>query len=132
MRTTVLGIVFGVAAFLSGIRALGYWAILRFGALPSAQKREIALVVATSILLFLLFAAVPAYLQERTHGARSVAAKALYLTGMYGLPPVGLFAIASRGEVLRMPEVALLFLFFVCLIARFRPAHFYRPGLAHR
>jgi len=129
MRLSLLSVAFGIGAFLCGIRALGYWAILQLGGLHPSQKGKIALIVAVSTILFLTLSVVSAYLRERTHGARAVAVKALYQTGVYGLPPVGLFAVVSKGEVLHMPEVAAIFILFACLVAVFRPAHTRRTGL---
>lgn len=120
MQITISGLILAVGAFLCGIRAMGYWAILRVGGVRAAERGGIALIVGCSALLFVVLSLASAYLRERTNGRRGIAIKTLYLIGAHGLPPIALFTIASRGAVLKMPEVIGLSVLFVCFVFGFR------------
>lgn len=113
--------VLAVGAFLCGVRAIGYWLILEVGGVRSAERGGIALVMCCSAFLFVILSSASAYLRERTSGARAIAVKTLYLTGAHGLPSIALFTVASKGAVLRMPEVMGLLIAFVCFVLVFRP-----------
>jgi len=121
MTVFFLRLVCAIGAFLCGVRALGYWAILQVGNPRPADRDGIALVLWGSAFLFVILSAASAYLRERASGARAVAAKTLFFTGAYGLPCIGLFGVASRGAVLKMPEVTGLLILFVCFVLVFRP-----------
>ena len=117
---TLSGLILAVGAFLCGIRAMGYWAILRVGGVRSVERRGLALIVCYSVFFFVVLSLAAAYLRERTNGRRGIVIKTLYLIGAHGLPPIALFTIASRGAVLKMPEVIGLFVLFVCFVLGFR------------
>ena len=116
----LLRVGFAFGAFLCGIRALGYWVILQIGGVPPAESGNIALVVYRSVFWFVILSSASAYLRERTKGARAIVLKALYLIGAYGLPSIALFTVASKGVILRMPEVMSLLALFVCFVLVFR------------
>ena len=120
MTVLLLRVVLAVGAFLCGVRAMGYWLILQLGGVRPAESGGIALVMCCSAFLFVILTSASAYLRERTSGARAIVVKALYLTGAYGLPPIALFAVASRGAVLQRPEVMGLIILFVCFVLVFR------------
>jgi hypothetical protein len=117
---TLWQVVCAVGAFLCGVRALGYGAILQFGGVRPPGRQGIVLVLCGSALLFLVLSLASAYAGERTKGARAIAVKALYFNGVYGLPPIALSAVASRGAVLQMPAVMGIAVLFVCLVLFFR------------
>ena len=117
---TLSGLILAFGAFLCGIRAMGYWAILRVGGVRSAERGGIALIVCCSVLLFVVLSFASAYLRERMNGRLGIVIKTLYFIGAHGLPPIALFTIASRGAVLKMPEVIGLFVLFVCFVLGFR------------
>ena len=118
---TLSGLTLAVGAFLCGIRAMGYWAILRVGDARPAERGGIALIVCWSAFLFVVLSLASAYLREKTN-RRGIVIRTLYLIGAHGLPAIALFTIASRGAVLRMPEVACIFVLFVCFVLGFRPS----------
>ena len=111
---------FAVGAFLCGVRAMGYWVILQVGGVRPADRRGIALAGFGSALLFVILSSASAYLLKRRSGARAIVVKTLFLMGAHGLPSIAIFAIASRGAVLRMPEVAALLVLFAGFVAVFR------------
>ena len=117
---TLSRLILGVGAFLCGIRAMGYWAMLRVGGVRPAERGGIAQVVWCSALLFVVLSLASAYLRERTSSRPGIVIKTLYVIGAHGLPPIALFIIASRGAVLKMPEVIGLFVLFVCFVLGFR------------
>ena len=117
---TALRVVFAVLDFLCGVRTMGYWPILQIGGVQPAERGGIALVMCGSAFLFVILTSASAYVRERTSGARTIVIKALYLTGVYGLPPVALFTVASSGAVLQRPEVMGLLILFVCFVLVFR------------
>ena len=112
----VIGAICGLVALLSGIRALGYLAILQVGGVRAADGPGVALTMYVSVLLFVTSTAVSAYVAQRKGGARAIFLKFLFLTGAYGLPVIALFTVASRGAVLRMPEIVGLLLVFGCFV----------------
>jgi hypothetical protein len=107
-------------ALLCGVRAMGYWVILQVGGLPPAESGGIALVVYRSVFLFVILSSASAYLRERTMGAWAIVVKALNLIGAYGLPPIALFTVVSKGAILKMPEVMSLLVLFACFVLVFR------------
>ncbi len=114
MATTLLRIAIAAAAFLCGVRAMGYWVMLKFGGVQASQTRGVLLVLCGSALLFVVLTLASAYLAERARGARAVLVESLYLAGLQGIPPIALFAVASKGAVLQSPEVAGLLILFAC------------------
>jgi hypothetical protein len=100
---------------------MGYWVILQVGDVPPAESGGIALVLYSSVFLFIILSSASAYLRERTNGARAIVVKALYLTGLYGLSPIALFTVASRGAVLQMPGVIALLILFIGFVLVSRP-----------
>jgi hypothetical protein len=118
---TIFRIVLGVAAFLCGVRALGYWSILQVGGVQPPRKAGIVLVVCVSALLFVILTAASAYLRERHRGVKAMVVKTLYLSAAHGLPSIGLFTIASKGAVLEMPEVTGVLVMLVCFAVLLRP-----------
>jgi hypothetical protein len=116
-----------LGALLSGIRALGYLVILQVGGVRPTQTFGVALTMCGAMLLFVTLTALSAYLRERNNGARAIFLKFLFLSGTYGLPGIALFAMASRGAVLRMPVVMGLLVAFVCFVVFLRT-----PGLKPR
>lgn len=116
----VLRVVFAVGAFFCGVRALGYWAILQVGGIRPTERDGIALVVCCSAFLFIVLSSASAYLRERVSGPRAIAIQTLHLTGAHGLASIALFTVASKGAVLRMPEVVGLLILFVCFVLAFR------------
>jgi hypothetical protein len=125
---TITRMALAAAAFLCGVRALGYWAILELGGPRPADRPGMAAVLYGSAVLFLLLTALSAYLRDRRKGIRTVAARAVQLTGVYGLPPLALFAVVSRGEVFRMPMAAGLMALLVCFALAFRTPAFRNEG----
>ena len=116
----VLRVSFAFGALLCGVRAMGYWVILQFGGVRPTESGGIALVVYRSVFWFVILSSASAYLRERTKGASAIVLKALYLMGAYGLPPIALFTVASKGAILKMPEVMSLMALFVCFVLVFR------------
>ena len=118
---------FAFGALLCGVRAMGYWVILQelewlrqVGGVPPAESGGIALGVYRSVFLFVVLSSASAYLRERTSGAWAIVVKALNLIGAYGLPPIALFTVVSKGAILKMPEVMSLLVLFVCFVLVFR------------
>lgn len=118
---TLLRVAIGVAAFLCGVRAMGYWAILQIGGVWPAESGGISLVMGSSAFLFVILSLASAYLRERKSGARAIVVKTLFLTAAHGLPAIALFTVASRGAVLRMPTVMGLLILLVGFVLAFRP-----------
>ena len=125
--TFVLRVSFAIGAFFCGVRAMGYWVILQelkwlrqVGGVPPAGSGGIALGVYRSVFLFVVLSSASAYLRERTSGAGAIVVKALNLIGAYGLPPIALFTVVSKGAILKMPEVMSLLVLFVCFVLVFR------------
>ena len=125
--TFVLRVSFAIGALLCGIRAMGYWAILQelewlrqVGGVTPAESGGIALGVYRSVFLFVVLSSASAYLRERTSGAWAIVVKALNLIGAYGLPPIALFTVVSKGAILKRPEVMSLLVLFVCFVLVFR------------
>jgi hypothetical protein len=116
----VLRVSFAFGALLCGLRAMGYWVILQVGGVPPAESGGIALVVYRSVFWFVILSSASAYLRERTKGVSAIVVKALYLIGAYGLPPIALFTVVSKGAVLKMPEVMSLLVLLVCFVLVFR------------
>jgi len=121
--TFVLRVSFAIGALFCGVRAMGYWVILQelewlrqVGGVPPAGSGGIALGVYRSVFLFVVLSSASAYLRERTSGARAIVVKALNLIGAYGLPPIALFTVVSKGAILKMPEVMSLLVLFVCFV----------------
>lgn len=120
VHMSILRVVLGVGAFLYGVRALGYWAILQIGGVQPADRSGVEWVLGWSVLLFVGLSVASAIVGQRRSGARVIGAKALFYAGVYGLPAIALFTVASKGAVLRMPEVMGLVMLFACLILAFR------------
>jgi len=123
----VLRVSFAFGALLCGVRAIGYWVILQelewlrqVGGVPPAGSGGIALGVYRSVFLFVVLSSASAYLRERTSGAWAIVVKALNLIGAYGLPPIALFTVVSKGAILKKPEVMSLLVLFVCFVLVFR------------
>jgi hypothetical protein len=116
----ILRVSFALGALLCGVRALGYWVALQVGGVPPTESGGLALVVYRSVFWFVILSSASAYLLERTKGAWATVAKALYLIGAYGLPPIALFTAVSKGAILKMPEVMCLLVLFVCFVLVFR------------
>jgi hypothetical protein len=112
--------VFAAGALLYGVRTIGYWVILQVGGVRQAESSGIALVMYRSAFLFVVLSAASAYLRERTSGARAAVKTGLYLTGAFGIPPIVLFTVVSKGAILRMPEIVGLLVLFVGFILVFR------------
>ncbi|HBY63115.1 MAG TPA: hypothetical protein DEH78_25115 [Solibacterales bacterium] len=70
---------------------------------------------------FIACVAGAAYLRERPNGRAAGWRRALFLAGAFGLPVPLLYIAASRGTVLQLPEIDLLLVAFILLIAFFRP-----------
>jgi hypothetical protein len=104
--------------------AFARWAIGQYceSAACGRLRGGIALIVGCSAFLYVVLSLASAYLRERTNGRRGIVINTLYLIEAHGLPPIALFTIASRGAVLKMPEVIGLFVLFVCLVFGFRPS----------
>jgi hypothetical protein len=113
---TITRVVLGIGAFLCGLRAVGYWLVLQHVDAQSADAAGAAILMSLSALLFVALSAASAYLGDRTRGARAIVLKALFLTGVHGLPCIALFTVASRGAILRMPEPIVLTAVFICFV----------------
>ena len=85
---TVLRVVLAVGAFLCGVRAMAYWAILQLGGVRPAERDGIALVVCCSAFLFVILSSASAYLRERASGARAIAVKPCISPGLMAFPPL--------------------------------------------
>jgi hypothetical protein len=116
----VLRVSFAFGALLCGLRAMGYWVILQVGGVPPTESDGVALVVYSSVFWFVVLSLASAYLRERTKRASAIVVKALYLFGAYGLPPIALFTVVSKGAILRMPGVMSLLFLLVCFVLVFR------------
>jgi Sec-independent protein secretion pathway component TatC len=120
LQITLSRLILAVGAFLCGIRAMGYWAILDLGGVRSGERSEIVSTVIRSALLFFVLSLASAWLQERKSGVRRIVMKTLYVTGVHGIAPMALFTLASSGAVLRMPGAAGLLVLFVCFVVGLR------------
>jgi len=101
-----------LAAFFCCLRAVGYWVILQVGGVRSAERSGIATIVGVSAVLFVTSCFGSAYLEDRTRGLRATLSHTLFLTGVHGLPAIAIFALASKGDVFRLPEVVVLAVMF--------------------
>jgi hypothetical protein len=116
----VLRVSLAFGALFCGLRAMGYWVILQVGGVPPAESGGIALVVYRSVFWFVILSSASAYLRERTKSVSAIVVKALYLFGAYGIPPIALFTVVSKGAILKMPGVMSLLFLLVCFVLVFR------------
>ena len=105
-----------LGAFFCCIRAVGYWVILQVGGVRSAERSSIATVVWVSLLLFVALCSGSAYLKDRTRGLRATLSNTLFLAGAHGLPAIAIFAVASKGDVFKLPAVVVLAVMFACFV----------------
>jgi hypothetical protein len=105
-----------LGAFFCCVRAVGYWVILQVGSVRSVDRSSIATVVWVSVLLFVALCSGSAYLKDRTRGLRATLCDTLFFAGVHGLPAIAIFAVASKGDVFRLPEVVVLAVMFGCFI----------------
>lgn len=123
---TIARAALGTRAVVCSFASVGSWLLLQLGGVTPSEGFTTALVMYAGASAFLACVAGAAYLRERQNGSHAVWRRALFLMGAFGIPVPIFYIAVSRGAVLQLPEIDLLLVAFILLIAFFRPKN--RPG----